>query len=78
MKTFTVSGKLAFPIDMLRYDACFPQGPDDVAAIEASINRERDANGRRPRRDIALVTTSPTAPTSARWSSFLWTVTIGV
>lgn len=31
---FTVEGQARFPFDMLRYDACWPKSPDDVAVLE--------------------------------------------
>jgi hypothetical protein len=72
--TFKVSGVLPFPVDMLRYDACYPQTAEDTAEIEASINREKEFN-RLPRRFVTLVCPSMvTAPTVGRWISFGWRV----
>lgn len=34
-----VTGKLAFPIDMLRYDQCFPASEQDAIKIENSISK---------------------------------------
>lgn len=63
---FVVSGTTPFPIDMLRYDECWPSTSGDVAAIVT--DRHRD-NG--PLR-IELVGIKP--PTIGRWRSFSWTV----
>ena len=60
---FTVIGKLAFPMDMLRYDSCWPVNGDSVANMSAES------------RGLKIVTLrSLHEPTDARWSSFLWTV----
>lgn len=34
-----VKGRMAFPIDMLRYDACYPQASVDVEEINISQDR---------------------------------------
>jgi len=68
---FTVKGKGSFPLDMLRYDACFPNTQQDVA------NLDWDRGDRRIAREVTLVayTSSPRLiPTTARWSSFMWHV----
>lgn len=65
---YTVSGDGAFPADMLRYDACWPRGQDDVS--------EAFPGGPRPRRGHRSVRmASHRAPTAARWASFGWLVT---
>lgn len=40
--TMTVSGRGLFPLDMLRYDTCFPVKQTDVDAIHASLIRDED------------------------------------
>lgn len=35
---FTVRGGLSFPLDMLRYDACYPADQAAVSAIQNSVN----------------------------------------
>lgn len=74
--TFVVEGVFPFPIDMLRYDQCFPVTGNDAAEIEASINRERDAEGKRRKFSVKLTTVSHAGlyPTTARWESFGWKV----
>lgn len=67
--TFTVRGRVPFPIDMLRYDACWPVTAADAQAIEDSINRVS-----RTGYDVTLTTNSKYGPTKARWNSFMWNV----
>ena len=65
---------LGFPIDMLRYDACYPATSDDAVKISASI---RDARAyieiyAWPESYIDLV--GQVKPRSERWKSFGWEV----
>ncbi len=63
---FTVEGSGSFPLDMLRYDGCYPR---DSNAVSHMISKEP--------RQIDLTTVMPGKdwqPTSARWSSFGWSV----
>jgi hypothetical protein len=71
MATFTVTGRGAFPIDMLRFDECWPvrQG-EDVGAIVQSIE---NASGKW---QVRLRSDKHTAPTVKRWESFCCTVEI--
>lgn len=62
--TFTVAGRGAFPLDMLRYDCCWPMTGDDVTNLDGTIER----------REITLVSATPNSPTRGRWSSFGWPV----
>lgn len=62
VQAFTVEGAGQFPIDMLRYDACWPSTQQDVAAIERIGTRRR------------IQLRGITAPTAARWKSFGWAV----
>lgn len=63
---FTVTGSGAFPLDMLRYDGCYPHAQQDVSNIE----------GREPRRSVTLrrLTVGKKDPEFERWTSFLWSV----
>ena len=63
---FTVSGNFPFPLDMLRYDSCWPHSGDDVAEIESSLSREQ-------RRLFQIRLVGINKPTLDRWSSFCWT-----
>jgi hypothetical protein len=68
---FIVEGTFDFPIDMLRFDRCWPKHEsDDSASIAGSLSRiGRNFN----KRAIKLVGLNE--PTVGRWSSFGWTVT---
>jgi hypothetical protein len=63
--TFDVEGKGSFPIDMLRYDLCWPATGEDSSMIEAVVHP-------RLTRQIRMRGLKP--PTVARWASFGWTV----
>lgn len=70
---FTVEGRGPFPIDMLRYDCCHPNRPEDAEKI-------MDSYGDRPRKayTVQVVRTHPQRhwmPTTGRWESFGWVVT---
>ena len=59
--TYTVVGQWEFPLDMLRYDAAWPNTEKDAAMI---LGKER--------RPVRLC--SHQAPTPERWASFGWKV----
>lgn len=63
--TFVVVGDDQFPVDMLRYDLCYPKRTSDSHEIERSF-RPRERRERR----VTLV--SSKAPTEPRWGSFGW------
>jgi hypothetical protein len=65
--TFVVHGDDQFPIDMLRYDLCYPKSETDSHEIERSF-RPREHGDRR----VTLV--SSKHPTEERWGSFGWAV----
>jgi hypothetical protein len=65
---FRVRGVGQFPLDMLRYDRCFPDTGDDAAGLHSDC---------RIRREITLIAANREPywkPTEGRWSSFLWSV----
>lgn len=71
---FTVIGNTHFPMDMLRYDACFPRDGESVHGIEMDPWADQ---GNRKIREVRLVhyDKSPNwEPTAGRWGSFLWSV----
>ena len=70
---FTVVGNYPFPLDMLRYDGCYPASTEDATAISASIRGERDEGMGFPR-GHSVTLYSNRAPTEGRWQSFLWHV----
>lgn len=70
---FEVEGRHPFPIDMLRYDACFPASETESHKINATfdggrIETTRVTLARYIRADMKQ------EPTSGRWHSFGWTV----
>ena len=70
---FEVSGGFSFPVDMLRYDCCFPADETQSAIINRSFEGERGAPltvrlARYTRNDFAPITPE-------RWQSFGWKVT---
>lgn len=67
-QTFTVTGSGVFPLDMLRYDACWPAHEREIWMLGGSaetrdVHISRNVEGKH---DV---------PTLARWASFGWTVT---
>ena len=73
--TFRVRGSGRFPIDMLRYDCCYPKHSADVCNIE--LTPEND--GYFKTRTVELVKIHQEKQyngiTFDRWASFTWTVT---
>lgn len=65
---FTVEGTGQFPLDMLRFDECWPQRIDDACDMGDADSESRT----RIRRTIRL--RGIKAPTPARWASFGWQV----
>ena len=66
IRELQVDGGGRFPLDMLRYDSCWPQSGEDVEKIAMEAGA--------PRRVIKLYTASPAGPTLGRWESFMWRV----
>lgn len=65
------SPSMAFPIDMLRYDACWCLHEEDSGRISGSFRRGNSDNS-------PIVLFSPVKPPSVdRWLSFAWTVVEG-
>lgn len=71
---FEVVGRTRFPVDMLRYDACWPADAESAGAIEASLDPTQ--RGERPPVGwrVKLTSSGETPPTEARWASFMWRV----
>lgn len=69
---FTVAGSGDFPIDMLRYDRCWPASSDDAGNIAGGAYSEP-----RGQRTVTLACQPGdnwrSMPTHGRWSSFGWT-----
>lgn len=60
-----------FPVDMLRYDDCWPSTSEDANAIHMNIAKERRWD---PVNDRVTVTHTSKTLTNRRWDSFGWTV----
>lgn len=69
---FTVEGRGDFPLDMLRYDRCFPGSQSDVMSMAENEHTKRRVmlccDSREMRRR---------GPTEGRWRSFGWIVVPG-
>jgi hypothetical protein len=74
---FTVEGAGTFPVDMLRYDGCYPA--DTESAVSMARTRRDDETFHSKVRRVRLVTCHTTklnhGITDARWRSFGWRVT---
>lgn len=73
---FQVTGSYAFPTDMLRYDACYPESERmDSAAIDAANRHENGPF------TVTLISENEMVvrrgPTDGRWRSFGWQVVAG-
>jgi hypothetical protein len=58
---YYATGESYFPLDMLRYDQCWPASSDDAANISSSEHRSINLR-------------SHVEPTIERWSSFGWSI----
>jgi hypothetical protein len=65
---FTVTGSGRFPLDMLRYDLCWPANSDESLDIEDAL----DSAVRLKERTITLKGLK--LPTEPRWRSWGWRV----
>lgn len=71
--TFKVIGSLPFPVDMLRYDGCFPRNQESVAAIHATFDSQEPREKRTV--ELTMLRGRPKQfPTVARWALFSWEV----
>lgn len=68
IEEFVVLGRGPFPLDMLRYDQCWPASAEDVQRMDV------DSLDRRALRTVRLRTINVMGPTTDRWESFLWKV----
>lgn len=66
---FTVRGGGAFPLDMLRYNSCWPARGVDVVALHRGMGQPHRATAAR---EVTLEGVD--VPTNDRWESFGWTV----
>ncbi len=66
--TFQVTGTGRFPVDMLRYDLCWPANSDQSLDIEDAVDTAVRPKGR------TITLKGLKVPTVPRWASFGWTV----
>ena len=64
---FKVKGSYYFPMDMLRYDCCWPKSSGDVDGL-VNVKEERVIY-------LAAIGHKDWRPTIKRWESFNWTCT---
>ena len=67
-QTFVVKTGLPFPLDMLRYDSCFPADSQAALNIEESITRH--TSGEKTFKLGRFVRVKSESPTIRRWNSF--------
>jgi len=68
MKRFTVKGmNTPFPIDMLRFDECWPASVEDSSRLSNTFGFR---HGRRVRWTLTMVSNRQNVPTVDRWLSF--------
>lgn len=66
---FKVTGNGYFPVDMLRYDRCFPVNSEDATRIqERCLDFSQTST-------VTLESDARIVPTKDRWQSFGWRVT---
>jgi hypothetical protein len=69
---FTVTGRGRFPLDMLRYDACYPSDQEAATLMDHTFAYGGFKGDPNP---TSIKLRSRTgAPTPERWSSFGWKV----
>lgn len=68
--TYQVTGRLGFPIDMLRHDQAFPNGSDDAIAISFWASLMSKGSAKTPIINLCGLC----EPTEGRWESFGWRI----
>lgn len=74
---FTVrsnSDCMRFPLDMLRYDFCYPTDGDSAMEIGSSFDSYISKDRRESYQRFSVNLSSTVPPTKERWQSFGWTV----
>jgi len=69
---FEVESRHRFPLDMLRYDNCYPNNGDSVQAMYDSFDRVKNDDGSCG--PYLVMMTAYSEPTVGRWQSFGWSV----
>lgn len=67
---YEVTGGGTFPVDMLRYDCCWPAGQDDVTSAFTPLRLSLLSNEPPVRRTVTI--RGLCLPTEGRWRSFGW------
>lgn len=78
--TFEVEGRGSFPLDMLRYDACYPSSEQNSHLIEYNPWADDLKSSKRTVRLMHRVLKDEylgNYPTKGRWESFGWKVVDG-
>ena len=74
-QTFEVEGKFHFPVDMLRYDCCFPASSEESGRLESALELSGGNRGDGWRVGLMRYTFDKgNLPTFDRWASFLASV----
>lgn len=72
MWEFAVEGKNSFPLDMLRYDSCWPNRESEIGRMGATMMPARfRSSGDEP---VVVHLQGLQEPTEGRWRSFGWEV----
>jgi len=77
---FKVVGKFTFPLDMLRYDSCYPATQEAVSKIvvKSYPSESKEDAQETPTIELAYAHNERSwRPTEGRWSSFGWSVVKG-
>lgn len=69
--TFKVTGNGEFPVDMLRYDGCYPRTTEDACNLKLG---DFDRKEKRTVELTMVVNSKDRGPTVDRWRSFMWAV----
>lgn len=73
--SFIVVGSTQFPLDMLRYDGCYPGGSEDAQAIQDSLDEGYTYPSKAKPITLHKWSDNPRwQPTQGRWESFCWKV----
>ena len=74
---FSVVGRGRFPIDMLRYDACFPGTEEDALLIDRLLRDPEGFEGALQYCEVRLAAWQRPGwrPNADRWASFGWSTT---
>jgi hypothetical protein len=78
--TIIIRAGTTFPVDMLRYDSCFPSRSDDVSSLAETLSEECRAEARKNARGERIGNTGPAAiritvsRTTPHKTNAVWTI----